>query len=311
MNKELLYKYFRSETSPEEDSQVVKWVEASVGNRDSFLHERKLWNISVLQQGSEEWSNVEKTKRFRAKRVIIWQAASVAVMLLLFVSLWFNVSNNSNVSKQTVIVPIGQRVNLILADGTSVWLNSNTRFTYPSDFNSKTREVEIQGEAFFEVAKKNDCPFIVHTSKYQVEVSGTTFNVYAYDGCPFETDLVEGQVKVRAITSSDADIVLNPNEKARESGDLLHKLQSSKTNEYDMRKDGILVFNDEPISNVLEMLGAYYDTKIYMECPEFENYRCTSKFFYKDSVEYILKVIQRDLHYKIEKNIANNTIILR
>ena len=309
MNKELLYKYFRSETSPEEDKQVVEWVENSNKNRDSFLSERKLWNMSMLQQNSDNPSIAKEVKRFNIKRVI-WQSASIAAILILGISIWLNIKDNDNIDRQTVIVPVGQRVNLILADGTSVWLNSNTKFTYPTNFNQKKREVEIHGEAFFEVAKKSDCPFIVTTDKYQVEVLGTTFNVYAYADCPFETDLVEGQVKVRGITS-DADIVLKPNEKVCEKDNILYKMQSCKTNEYDMRKDGILVFNDEPIVNVFEMLGAYYNTKIYIDRPELENYRCTSKFFYKDSVEYILKVIQRDLHYKIEKNTANNTIILR
>jgi transmembrane sensor len=97
---------------------------------------------------------------------------------------------------QTVIVPAGQRVQLVLADGTKVWLNSKTTFTYPAALSAdKNREVTLNGEAYFEVKKDAEHPFLVKTNTYDIQVFGTTFNVYAYDNADyFETSLINGSV---------------------------------------------------------------------------------------------------------------------
>lgn len=100
---------------------------------------------------------------------------------------------------QTVTVPAGQRAQITLADGTKVWLNSESTLSYRSDFGRRDRDVELDGEAYFEVAKNKEIPFYVNTETNQVRVVGTHFNVCAYKGSnEFETTLVEGIVDIYA-----------------------------------------------------------------------------------------------------------------
>ena len=96
------------------------------------------------------------------------------------------------------MVPAGQRVELVLEDGTRVWLNSKSKLTYPTSFGKKEREVILDGEGYFEVTKNEKAPFIVKTHKYDIKVLGTTFNISAYQNklSAFETSLLEGAVEV-------------------------------------------------------------------------------------------------------------------
>ena len=104
---------------------------------------------------------------------------------------------NKLAQPQTITVPAGQRAQITLADGTRVWLNSQSTLTYASNFGRRERNVELDGEAYFEVAKNKDIPFYVHTEMNKVKVVGTCFNVCAYkDSKEFETTLVEGIVDI-------------------------------------------------------------------------------------------------------------------
>ena len=117
---------------------------------------------------------------------------------------------------QQVVVPAGQRVELRLADGTKVWLNSKSRLEYPSSFGRRSRRVTLCGEGYFEVAHDERKPFVVETGQYDVRVLGTTFNVYAYDNdrAAFETALMEGSVEVSSRSDASQRLVLQPNEAA-------------------------------------------------------------------------------------------------
>jgi ferric-dicitrate binding protein FerR (iron transport regulator) len=109
----------------------------------------------------------------------------------------------------------GARTKLVLPDGSQVWLNSGSRLHYKNDFNTRLREVELDGEAFFEVAKNADHPFIVHTSAINVKVLGTAFNVKSYPKeSIIETTLLRGMVEVtRKDDPSAPKVILRPNEK--------------------------------------------------------------------------------------------------
>lgn len=98
---------------------------------------------------------------------------------------------------QSIYVPTGQRVNITLSDGTNVWLNARTKIVYPAVFDKSVRQVAVDGEAYFDVAKDKKRPFIVETGKCNMEVLGTKFNVEGYsDKDDFEVTLMEGSVRV-------------------------------------------------------------------------------------------------------------------
>lgn len=113
-----------------------------------------------------------------------------------------------------ITVAEGQRAQLTLSDGTRVWLNSGSTMRYPASFGSDRRTVQLDGEGYFEVSRNEEVPFVVETSKADVEVLGTKFNIEAYaSGYRFETALIEGSVHVRS--ASGDSVVLDPHQKSR------------------------------------------------------------------------------------------------
>lgn len=304
MKRKLLHKYFKNESTDKELKKILEWTESSEKNRYYFLSERKLWNIKSIHL-----QETKKDSRSISTKSIINYAAFIAAVCLLLVG-FSHFQTNRTGNYQVVNVPIGQRVNIVLADGTSVWLNSNTTLTYPVRFGKNIRQVKVNGEAYFEVAHNDNCPFVVDTEKYQIKALGTTFNVKAYsDYGMFETALIDGSVRI-IDKMHKVNLLLKPNERVFEEMDRLY-VKKGLSNEDYLWKNGLLVFNDEPIRTVLELLSAYYGMKISLENEKIKNYRCTSKFLYNNGLDYILKVLQRDLHYEIQKDSVNNRITLQ
>ena len=182
----------------------------------------------------------------------------------------------------------------LLADGTKVWLNSESTLSYRSDFGRRDRDVELDGEAYFEVAKNKEIPFYVNTETNQVRVVGTHFNVCAYKGSnEFETTLVEGIVDIYAYDNERPLTRLTKNEFF---GSYQGKYKKAVLPSYDYLRwrEGLYCFDDSPFSCILTKLEKYYNVKITVENPKVLNYRCTGKFKEQDGVEHILKVIQKD-----------------
>jgi transmembrane sensor len=147
-----------------------------------------------------------------------WAAAAVLLLGMAGGLLYaYKLQHNDQVFKlvmHKVQVPYGTTQKLIMPDGTKVVLNAGSTFTYPETFSKNTRDVNLKGEAFFEVTKNAKKPFLVHTSKLIVKVLGTVFNVKAYDDDKtIETTLLKGKVQVELKNNPEKTIVLLPNEK--------------------------------------------------------------------------------------------------
>ena len=201
---------------------------------------------------------------------------------------------SSNSTGYDVTLTAGQRAQITLADGTKVWLNSESTLSYRSDFGRRDRDVELDGEAYFEVAKNKEIPFYVNTETNQVRVVGTHFNVCAYKGSnEFETTLVEGIVDIYAYDNERPLTRLTKNEFF---GSYQGKYKKAVLPSYDYLRwrEGLYCFDDSPFSCILTKLEKYYNVKITVENPKVLNYRCTGKFKEQDGVEHILKVIQKD-----------------
>lgn len=181
MNKELLYRFFEGSSTYEEEIQIKHWVEKSKENYQQFLNERKLYD-AVLLAGTASMSLNNNKMQISppSYRKAISAVAAVIALLLISGIYMMNFINSAERKYTTVLVPPGQRINIVLADKSNVWLNSNTKFKYPSDFSKKNRMVFLDGEAYFDVSKDAKRPFIVKTSQGDVRVKGTDFNVEAY-----------------------------------------------------------------------------------------------------------------------------------
>lgn len=215
----------------------------------------------------------------------------------------------NTVAMQSLYVPAGQRAEITLEDGTKVWLNANTTFTFPNQFSGQTREVSINGEGYFDVVSNKLKPFIVKTNKYNVKVWGTKFNIMAYSGNEnFETTLFEGSVEVLK-TGVEKGIMIRPDQRIFLAKDQLTIAPITDLN-HQLWKEGIISFQDESFTELVSKLQLYFDLKIVVNNRNIPNYKFTGKFRTKDGVEHILKVLQlwNKFNYAIDEK--TNTITI-
>lgn len=163
------------------------------------------------------------------------------------------------VSELKLTTPRGGEYQVTLSDGTKVWLNAASSLTYPSHFTDSRRTVTLHGEAYFEVAKNANKPFIVRTSEQSIVVLGTKFNVQAYEEAALvRTTLVEGSVQV---TVKSQELILRPGQQAEVQGQNL-QLKNVDVRDYIAWKDGRFSFDNKPFSEVMSEIGRWYDLKI-------------------------------------------------
>ena len=164
-------------------------------------------------------------------------------------------------SMNKLVVPFGKRSNLVLADGTEVWLNSGTQVDFPSKFTGQTREITVNGEVYIEVKEDKQKPFIVRTKSMDIQVYGTSFNVSDYnDDLTKTVVLVKGSVGVKA---AGKETKLQPNRKLEiTNGEVTE--ESVDVSEYISWTQGVMKFKETPVSEILKKVGRYYNV-------EFEN----------------------------------------
>ena len=148
MDRELLYRYFDNRTTPEEEARIQSWAEASPDNYREYLEERRLWCALLLHAEPGRRTRIPFLRRPAIRRIGF--AAACILLLAGAASLFFGSRMLLDDRMQQVIVPAGQRVELVLADGTKVWLNSRSRFEYPASFGWGSRRVTLCGEGYFE-----------------------------------------------------------------------------------------------------------------------------------------------------------------
>ena len=189
-----------------------------------------------------------------------------------------------------LVIPKGKTYQLLLSDGTRIWLNSETEITYPTRFVGNKREITLIGEAFFEVAKDKEHPFIVKTDDMEVEALGTTFNVKAYeDDARIIATLFSGSVRVSA---GRYNVILSPDEGAiwrRKSGKLaVRKLDNS--NYAKMWRDNELVFSGETLEEIAVILNRMYNVQIVFKSDEIKKFRFTGVIC-NNSLDNIIELI--------------------
>ena len=311
MDELLLYKFFKGNASAKEKLVLKNWVTTSKENEQIFLQQRQLFDIITLtlRQEKQQKKNTLATELIRIVAVVV---------ITLFCSvLGFYLYSNAGKTEepilvQTINVPIGQRVNLVLPDGTNVWLNSGATLKYPVDFGrADQRRVSLKGEGYFEVAHNKEKPFIVETFALNVKALGTEFNVYANeDDAAFETTLFEGLVSLD--NHSNIQIgVLTPNNKITLMKD--GRLVKSIISDYDSYrwKEGLYCFKSEHLNEIIEELERYYDTHVVLETEKYNKARITGKFRIKDGINSVMQVLQRELGFKYDYDREMNIVTIK
>jgi len=313
INKELLHKFFKGATTVLEEIELEKWIEETEENKKVFFHERKLYDAILLNKKKLLNSNI----KVKQKKLFRWSAfinVAAAFLFLITAGLLINKQiENKNRSNQlqTLIVPAGQRINLIFADNSSIWLNANTTFKYPTEFSKKRREVFLDGEAYFDVSANEKSPFIVNTTQGGIKVTGTTFNVSAYSKYDkFETSLFEGKVSVYLKNRENEFIDIKPSQKSViQNG----KLKVEKIEDYDefLWRKGLIAFNNKKLEEILSVLEQYFDTEIKIKATSLPNKTYTGKFRQVDGIDYALRVLKKSINFSYERDTENQVIYIK
>jgi len=308
MNKELLYRFFEGTATYDEEQQVRQWVEESEHNRTLFMRERQIYDALLLVSPQSFQENKKEV------RISLWMVSTAAaVFLLLLVSglYWVHLQEERKLLGQyhTLQVPAGQRINLILADNTNVWLNANSIFRYPTAFAKKERTVYLEGEAYFEVSKNKEKPFIVKTNGGDINVTGTSFNVKVRSEHQiFETSLFEGSVDI--YDNHRKKVSLKPNQRSVfENGQLV----VSQITDYDqfLWRKGLIAFNNKSLEDILGTLSAYFDVQIRIEAQSLPEHTYTGKFRQSDGIDYALRVLQKSIRFSYEKDDEAGVIYIK
>lgn len=202
----------------------------------------------------------------------------------------------ANVMNQLVI-PYGNQSRIVLSDNTVVWLNAGSRLVYPTIFKEKTREVLLFGEAYFEVAKNPEKPFIVKTSNLDIRVLGTKFNISTYaEDKIIQTVLKEGSVAVRRIGAGlfEKDIVMVPNQMAlfdKTTGETM--IQEVDANYYTLWTKGLISFDEIDLVRIIKKLERFYNISVKFSDPQKEMIRISGKLDLKRSRKEVLEYLEK------------------
>lgn len=217
-------------------------------------------------------------------------------------------SSASEITYNVLNTPRGRQFQLVLPDGTRVWLNSSSSLKFPTAFSSKDRKVMLSGEAYFEVAKAVDKPFVVViTNKAEVKVLGTHFNVNAYDNeNKIKATLLEGSVKVSSLhtsgTANDEGAILKPRQQAQiaQAGNNLTVMNNIDVDKVVAWKNGVFNFEGVDLAEVMKQLERWYDIEVSYEgaIPNIEFYGELNRNSSLNDVIAALK--DSDVHFRRE-----------
>lgn len=220
---------------------------------------------------------------------------------------WVQQYNQSAGPYTETIAPRGQKSQILLSDGTKVWLNSDTKIKYSGNFSKNQRDVYLNGEAFFEVSKNEQQPFVVHTSGLNVKVLGTRFNVKAYaDEDQIETSLFEGKVNLVLDNQENNQV-----EKEVRPGQSFvysktnHQLVTNRFPQDEITgwKNNQLIFKDDTFSNLVRKIERWYDVQVVYDEKQFSDRRLTVELYEEERLERLMEIISLALSvdYKYEK----------
>ncbi|MDR1556981.1 MAG: FecR domain-containing protein [Tannerellaceae bacterium] len=309
MDTDILQRYIEGNASQAEKEAVAKWLDAGRENRREFLLLRHMYDATLWSE-TESVASGKTVQRKLSVKIASECLKVAAIFLLAFAFCYFLSSRKEDLAvSQTVYTPEGQRTEITLTDGTQVILNAKTRFTFPNRFEGTERKVELDGEAYFKVPEDKSKPFIVTTRDYQIKVLGTEFNVNAYRiEAYFETALLKGSVEVISRHTSET-IRLMPNQYVYTENKQL-KLAYLQNHNHFLWREGIIAFEDEPITDVLEKMQLYYDIRIDVKNQTLYGERYSGKFRTKDGIEHVLKVLKLRYKFKYTRDNESNIITI-
>ena len=219
-----------------------------------------------------------------------------------------NVKRADSSQYNEIRTPRGTDYKMILPDGTKVWMNADSKLKYPVAFGQSQREVFLEGEAYFDVKKDPEYPFTVHTSRGDVQVLGTGFNIRDYRGeARVVTTLVEGKVVYKASERHEAVIIL-PGYQLIDNGYEELAPQEVDVEMYVGWKDGRYIFEDATLEEIMQVLSKWYNVTVFYKNEKMKNLHFTGDIERYENINDFLHFME--LGGKVVFNIQDKTIII-
>lgn len=318
----LLLSFFRGETSEIESATIQEWIELSDENSQMAKDIYSIYCISSYEQTEDiidvnvAFNSVKgriAKKNNRVRRAQLFQlvqkiAVAIVIPLSLFTAYLLTKNPINTVQYLEVTSKRGMVTKTVLPDSTIVWLNSGSTLRYPSFFQSSERNVELNGEAYFDVARNEEQRFIINTGKdLSISVLGTEFNVEAYaDDNSITTTLVEGSVRLdyKDEAGLRKQSLLTPSQKLvyeTESGRA--QQESVSVSQYIAWKDGKIVFEDTNLKDALHILGKHFNVDFVVKNKQLYANAFTGKFE-GERLDEIMSLIEMssNLRYSYQSN---------
>ena len=304
----LVSRWFENKNDKPELENVIRqhWDEFS----EQTAENEKDLNL-ILTQLKQKIESEKTEVNFRVKILNVYSRIAAILLLPIILysvySTFYRPPEIKNPSVVEIFSPHGSRTRFELPDGTQGWLNSGSSLKYTTNFQ-KNRHLDLIGEAWFEVIHNEENPFIVTTASLDVKVLGTKFNVAAFaDEKVTEVVLQEGKVFVTG-NNKTFSTEMTPNEKFTYNKELqTNTIQTVNADQFSAWKDGLLVFRNEPLSEVLKRIGRWYNVEFVLTDPELSKFRYRATF-HEEHVEEVIRLISltAPIEYSLDNRVVGN-----
>ncbi len=324
LSEDIINKYLTGQCSEEELVEVNTWMKESEENARQLFRMEEVYHLGKFNQYADgqrmaraekqlyKKLDEEKGKQKKILRMHRWMryAAAVAVMLVIGggAGYWFY-QNGTDQQVMVAVANEGIVKEVVLPDGTKVWLNNSATLKYPREFSEKERNVYLEGEAYFEVTKNRHKPFTVQSDAMRVRVLGTTFNFKCDKRCRIaEATLIEGEIEVKG-NKEEGQIILAPGQRAelnKNNGRLTVKQVDAKMDA--VWHDNLIPFQKADIFTITKALERFYEVKIILSPDIRPDKTYSGVLKRKSNIESVLKSLQNSI--PIDYKIVGNNIFI-
>jgi ferric-dicitrate binding protein FerR (iron transport regulator) len=324
----LLQNFLNGRITDSQLRELFFWLNSEKGNLEYEKLFDEGWikdfdapgNIDSVKLFSKIEAKIKEKQKSKKKHFLIGlrNAAAIFVLGLILPVIYYSIYTSKKENRQVVYFKeslSNEKVKKVtLSDGTNVWLMSGSTISYPSSFaGNETRNVEVKGEAFFNVTKDSKHPFIVNLGEVGLKVIGTSFNVMNYgDEDQIQIVLETGKIDLfKGDYNSNKQFVhVNPGQLATyEKNESKFSLKETDTDKFTSWTEGILLFHDDPLDEVLKKLGRWYNVAIEIDDSSVSNFPFTATIK-NENLDQIIELLQYSTPFKYSLSKADGQIIL-
>lgn len=313
--QELAFAYFAGKISKADEKKLFEFIQKEEQNYQQFKDWERAWMLSEKEdlRTAREWESLQcRIRTHEAVNPMIsksgsdlwrWAIAIAAMFVLIVGGTWVVLNTTTFMNKAQYIVfeaPYGEKSKMTFPDGTVVWLNAGSSLKYSNKYNTDDRVVELEGEGYFEVAKKKKIPFVVHTRGYDVVVKGTKFNVTAYpEDSNITTTLMEGAVE---LLKEKQHIAMKPGESVTLNV-VSGKFTLTKVNP-DVSKawsENRIEYDNISLRELAAKLSRQYDVKIHLLTEEVGDKRFRISLRNQETIGEVMSALKEIIPIQVER----------